>query len=114
MNNVLRKQSLVVEVPVVKAPVRKLRPWVKATVLALAIGTIGAITVKASTNDLADNVKWVEVDAHPGDGYERMVRSVNGHKQLDIKAMSELMMDKNHNSNILAYHSYKVPVLEVK
>lgn len=112
------KKVQVVEVSVVEVPKKlKLRPWVKLAGLALAVGTIAGVIVDKATvtpDELAHEVKWVQVDAQPGDGYERLVRSVNGDKKLDIKAMAELMMNKNHDANIIAYHSYKAPVLEVK
>lgn len=123
--NALRKETtVVIELPVLayelKAPVKKLRlrPWVKSTILALCLGvvsTAGALAIKATSQDeLVNKVTWVDAYAHDGDGYERLVRRVNGTKDLDIKAMSSIMQDKNHGIDIQAGQVVQVPVLEGK
>lgn len=117
--NTLRKvtTAVVVEVPVVKAPVRKLRPWVKQVAVGLALSitlSVGINIATTSDSELASKVTWVDAYAHDGDGYERMVRRANGSKDLDIKSMSTIMQDKNNHVDIKAGTVYHIPVLEAK
>ena len=119
--NALRKEELVVEVPVLEVSKKlRLRPWVKVVgtvVLALGIGSGLASVLDArivSEEELLQDVQWVEVYAQQGDGYEVLVRNANGSKDLDIKMMSTIMQDKNHHVELQAGHVYQVPVLEAK
>lgn len=95
----------------------KLRPWVKVVAASIVLSiSLGAVADMATTSDreLAKEVHWVDKYAQPGDGYEKMVRAVNGDKDLDIKAMSSIMQEKNHGRELKAGMVYQVPVLEAK
>lgn len=110
-------KEVVVEAPKKLVLKKSVKNVLLAGVIALGLGTVGAVVMdKATTSEseLAQQVKWVAYDAHKGDGYERIIRRANGNKELDIKAMSDLMQQHNHGKDLKAYHSYEVPVLEAK